>query len=59
MRVAAFNTNGMQDQNKRRELVESFKKGRIDVLGVGETHMHGQYGRGNECKIWEGMDGVG
>ena len=61
MRVAAFNTNGMQDQNKRRELVESFKKGRIDVLGVGETHMRGQgsgeYGRGNECKIWEGMDG--
>ena len=61
MRVAAVNINGMQDQNKRRELVESFKKGRIDVLGVGETHMRGQgsgeYGRGNECKIWEGMDG--
>ena len=26
MRVAAFNTNGIQDQNKRRELVESFKQ---------------------------------
>ena len=55
MRVAAFNVNGMQDQIKRRALVESFKKGRIDVLGVGRRHMHGQgsgeNGRGNECKI--------
>jgi len=61
MRMAAFNVNGMQGEIKRRELVESFKKGKIDVLGVGETHMRGQgigvYGSGNECKIWDGMEG--
>ena len=60
MRVGCINVNGMTEEGKRRELVECFKRGRLDVLGVGETHMKGNgttdCGMESECKTWEGME---
>ncbi len=41
MKVVSLNVNGMNDRGKRREIVEMFERGRIDVLGVSETHLKG------------------
>ncbi|MCP5003018.1 MAG: hypothetical protein GY941_03575 [Planctomycetes bacterium] len=61
MRVGCVNVNGMTDACKRREVVECFKSGSLDVLGVGETHMKGKgmFECGSECEnmTWEGMKG--
>ncbi len=41
--------------------MEGVKKGRLDVIGLQETHMKGcgvvECLGGNECLIWEGMEG--
>ncbi len=58
LRVASFNVNGMSAESKRKEVVEGVRKGRLDVIGVQETHMKGcgvREGLGvNECEIWKG-----
>ncbi len=61
LRVASLNVNGMSVESKRKEVMESAKKGRLDVIGLQEMHMKGCgvvecLGR-NERRIWEGMEG--
>ncbi len=41
MKVVSLNMNCMNDRGKRREIVDMFERGRIDVLGVSETHLKG------------------
>ncbi|KAK3895739.1 hypothetical protein Pcinc_000662 [Petrolisthes cinctipes] len=41
MRVVAVNVNGMVEKTKRREIVECFKNGGVDVMGVTKTHLKG------------------
>ena len=61
LRVACFNANGLKDERKRREIVDSCMKGRVDVLGLSETHLKGQGMckciKGNGGGLWEGMEG--
>ena len=61
MRIVAMNVNGMQDERKRREIVEKFKERTIDVLAVGETHMKGNgfwvSESGEPSGLWEGLEG--
>lgn len=49
-------------ESKRKEVIEGVKKGRLDVIGLQEMHMKGcgvvEYLGGNECGIWEGIEGV-
>ena len=60
-RVATFNCNGVVGEQKRRELIESFKNAGVDVMGVQETHIKGcgvaEYRSGTENEVWEGMEG--
>ena len=61
LRIAAINVNGINDWVKRREVLENAKKGCIDVLGIGETHLRGcgewVYGRDGSSSLWEGVEG--
>ena len=61
MRLVAMNVNGMQDERKRREIVEKFKERKIDVLAVGETHMRGSgfwMSENEEMNgLWKGLEG--
>ena len=61
LRVACFNANEMKDERKRREIIDRCMKGRVDVLGLGETHLKGQgmceCKRGEGGGLWEGMEG--
>ncbi len=61
IRVVSLNVIGMNDRGKRREIVEMFERGRIDALGVSETHMKGcgmKDGREeDEGGLWEGLEG--
>ncbi len=44
-----MNVNGMNDRRKQKEVVDMVEKGRIDVLGVSETHLRG-------CGMKDGRD---
>ena len=61
MKLVAMNVNGMQDERKRREIVERFRERKIDVLAVGETHMkgNGYWMNDNDGsnRLWEGLEG--
>ena len=61
MKLVAMNVNGMQDERKRREIVERFGERKIDVLAVGETHMkgNGYWMSDNDGSngLWEGLEG--
>ncbi len=61
MKVVSLNVNGMNDRGKRRETVDMFERGGIDVLGVSETHLKGcgmKDGREeDEGGLWEGLEG--
>ncbi len=61
MRVGYINVNGMTDEYQRKDVVESFKRERLDILGVGETYMKGKgmmdCGSKNESKTLEGIEG--
>ena len=61
IRAVCFNANGLKDEYKRRMVIESCMKGRVDVLGLSETHLSGvgagKCGVGSECGRWEGMVG--
>ena len=61
IRAVCFNANGLKDEQKRRMVVESCMKGRVDVLGLSETHLSGvgvgECGVGSECGRWEGIIG--
>ena len=61
IRAVCFNVNGLKDENKRRMVIESCMKGRVDVLGLSETHLSGvgagKCGVGSEGGRWEGMVG--
>jgi len=37
IRAVCFNANGLNDESKRRSVVESCVKGRVDILGLSET----------------------
>ena len=39
LRIGLISLNGLNILEKRRKLVESFEKGRVDVMGVQETHI--------------------
>ena len=61
IRAVCFNANGLNDANKRRLVVESSVKGRVDVLGLSETHLKGQgtcaCKVGDVGSLWDGMNG--
>jgi len=61
VRIVCFNPNGLMDANKRKMIVDSSMKGRVDVLGLSEMHLFGQGVVGSEsgsgCGMWEGMKG--
>ena len=60
VRMACINENELQDECKRKNMVIEWKEGRLDVLGVGETHIIGK-GVVNGCVnegLWEGMEGM-
>ena len=61
LRVASYNVNGMSVECKRKEVLADMRKGKLDVLGVQETHMKGcgvmDCMEGSECELWEGMKG--
>ena len=61
MKLVAMNVNGMQDERKRREIVEKFGERKIDVLAVGETHMKGNgywmSDNDGSNRLWEGLEG--
>lgn len=52
MRLVAINVSGLDDEEKRREKIESFVNGRMDVLGVSEMHIRGT---GLIADVWEGV----
>lgn len=41
MRVVHVNMNGLNEDWKRRDVIEAFGKGKVDILGIGETHLQG------------------
>lgn len=43
--------NGINEERKRREMINKFQKGRIDVLGV--RHICGSDGKE---RLWEGVE---
>ncbi|KAK3881606.1 hypothetical protein Pcinc_013952 [Petrolisthes cinctipes] len=59
--MVAVNVNGMVEKTKRREIVECFKNGGVDVMGVTKTHLKGwgveECEAGGESVMWEGMEG--
>ena len=61
VRIVCFNSNGVMDDNKRKMSVDSSMEGRVDVLGLSETHLFGQgvvrSESGSGCGMWEGMKG--
>ena len=61
IRAVCFNANGLNDESKRRSVVESCVKGRVDILGLSETHLKGQgkcaCKKGDVGSLWEGMEG--
>ena len=61
VRVAAININGCQDEVKRNEMINEFAKGKLDVLGVSETHIRGQGSwyseKEEECELWRNLTG--
>ena len=61
VRVAAININGCQDEVKRNEMINEFAKGKLDVLGVSETHIRGQGSwyseKEEECELWKNLTG--
>lgn len=38
-----FHVNGIREKYNRRMITEDDMKGRVDVLGLGKTHMLGQW----------------
>lgn len=42
IRLTAFNVNDMRGEGKTGELIKGFKDGKLDVLGVRETHLSGK-----------------
>ena len=59
LRVASFNSDGITNAGKRRELVRAIKKAKVDVTGIQETHVKGcgVYGQGDVNEFWEGVEG--
>ena len=61
MRIACYNANGIGNEGKRRGIVRDCMKGKVDVLGLSETHLKGQgmceCKRGDSGGLWEGMEG--
>jgi len=57
MRLVSFNANGISDEGKRQVLIENFVNGRVDVLGVSETHVRGRGMSDGAGGMWEGVPG--
>ena len=61
IRAVCFNANGLNDEGKRRMVVEGCIKGKVDILALSETHMIGEgvaeCGVGKENGPWEGLVG--
>ena len=57
LKVVFLNVNGLRCESKRKEVLEMVRKGRMDVVGLQETHMKGCGVGGNDCELWEGMEG--
>ena len=54
--IGSINVNGLNEERKRREVVEEFNESGLDVLGVQETHLLGK-GEGGQRGVWKGMKG--
>lgn len=59
-RVVYFNASDLGEGEKRIQVVGSFRRGKLDVLGVQESYLRGcrltECMRGNECDVWEGIN---
>ena len=53
----SMNVNGIGDEEKRRGMIENFVNGRVDVLGVSETHIRGTGMSDGKEGMWEGVPG--
>jgi len=51
--VAVWNVRGICDEGKRMEVVDVFKRGKFDVLGLCETNL-----KGREDFVWNDVHGV-
>ena len=53
--------NGINAREKRKEVIDMWEKGKIDVLGMSETHLKGcgvvDGGDEDEGGLWEGPEG--
>ena len=56
MRVGSWNVNGVNEEQKRREIVNEFNESGMDVLGLQETHLLGEGVDGRDSR-WEGLKG--
>lgn len=58
--VVCVNMNGMNEGWKKREIRELFTRGKVEILGVGETHPKGcgvlGYEGAYENGQWEGLE---
>ena len=61
LRVVAWNANGIREEGKRREMIETARRKNVDVLAVTETHLKGKgwLGDGDDDGggIWQGVEG--
>lgn len=55
LRVASCNAYGLGEGGKRTEVVESLRRGKLDMLGVQDIHWQGcgvsECMRSNECEV--------
>ncbi len=61
VRIVSLKVNGMNAHEKRKEVIDMCGRGKIDVLGLSETHLRGSGmldGRDeDEGGLWEGLEG--
>ncbi len=61
IRVETLNVSGINAQENRKEVVDMFKRGKINILGMSETHLEEcgvTDGRDeDERELWEGLEG--
>ena len=60
MRVGCVNMNGLNDECKRMNMINEWMNGRLDVLGVSETHLRGKGAAEGSIRegVWRGVEGM-
>ena len=57
LKIGSLNVNGINNEQKRKEVVVQFSESDLDVLGLQETHLVGE-GTEEGNKLWEGLRGI-